>query len=139
MKKLLSLAWLGLSGCATLHGDGADRQHVGPPRVDRCAQMGGSAQTCQKARKAALVMIRKLSVDDQVCIDGDHPLANPDRSCQVRGFVEEVAPNAVELEIRDAPPGSTYTAMSNWWFHEEALADLELRGTGYTLPGEAAK
>jgi len=135
MRTSLLLA-LALTGCATMGGHHANL--VGPPKTDRCAaQPSNAKRDCADAMDTALRVVKKLSVDDQVCIDGEHELADDSRECQVRAFVEGVAPNAVELEIRSAPPDSKYTIDSEWWYDEHALAEVQLRALGYTLPDDA--
>lgn len=136
MRLRVLLMGLLLAGCATA---GHRKQLVGPPERDRCAaQARENRASCETARDEAVRAVRKLSVDDQVCIDAVHELSDTSRSCGVRAFVEGVAPNAVELEIRDAPPGSKYGIDSEWWFEERALADVQLRALGYPLPDDAA-
>jgi hypothetical protein len=134
---LFALPLLAL-GCATA---GHHSQRVGPPRADRCAAQSPASnrQACETARDTAVREVRKLAVDDQVCIDTVRELSDTSRACTVRAYVEGVAPNAVQLEIRDAPPGSRYAIDSEWWFEETALAEVELQALGYALPGDAAR
>jgi len=137
----LLLAALLLSGCAMLMHpteDGHSHQ-VGPPKVDRCAaQPTPQAQAdCSELRDETLVFVRKLFVDEQVCIDAVQPLQDDSRSCQVRAFVEGVSPESVQLEVRAAPPESRYHPMEEWWFHEKALVDINLRAKGFSLPSDS--
>jgi hypothetical protein len=121
-------------GCATTR---TGSHLVGKPKVDRCANQTGKAQrTCREERDAATAWARRLAVDDQLCIDGIHRIEEPMAGCKVRAFVSSVAPNGVKLEIRASPEGSKYTVMSEWWFAEEAIADVQLKAFGYLLPGE---
>ena len=106
---------------------------MGPPAVDRCAQ-GLNAQAaagCKQSRNEALARVRKLYVDDQVCIDGHQQLESTGKECSVRAFVESVSGHAYQLEIRDAPAGGHYQLMENWWFDEAALVDIQLAALGY--------
>ncbi|MBS2028906.1 MAG: hypothetical protein JST54_13475 [Deltaproteobacteria bacterium] len=136
MRTLVLLA-LALTGCATM-GSSNRSNLVGPPKVDRCAMQPANAKkSCAEAMDVALRQVKKLMVDDQVCIDGEHELADDSRACQVRAFVEGAAPNAVQLEIRSAPPDSKYVIDSSWWYDERALAEVQLRALGYTLPDDA--
>ena len=124
-------------GCAT--GGGGGRRLVGKPKIDRCAQQPTSAQrACAKAREKAVEFARRLAVDDQICIDAAHRIEEPGGACQVRAFVESTAPNGVKLEIREAPASSKYQINSDWWFAEEAIAELQLRALGYRLPEDEA-
>jgi hypothetical protein len=125
-----------LVGCAT-SGGGGGRRLVGKPKVDRCAEQPKSGQRgCEAAREKAVEFARRLSVDDQICIDGAHRIEEPGGACRVRAFVESTAPNGVKLEIREAPASSKYQIDSDWWFAEEAIAELQLRALGYALPGD---
>jgi hypothetical protein len=124
------------AGCATGAGGRHDRR-VGPPKVDRCATQK-ARKACEAARFAAVEFSRRLSVDDQVCIDGRMRLDEPMRACKVRAFVESTAPNGVKLEIREAPMSAIYTQGSEWWFSEEALAEIQLRVLGYHLDSDDA-
>jgi len=123
-------------GCST---SGGGRRLIAKPRIDRCLQQPKPAQhACANAREKAIEFARRLSVDDQICIDGAHRIEEPGGACKVRAFVESTAPNGVKLEIREAPAGSKYPIDSDWWFSEEALADLQLRALGYALPEDEA-
>src|SRR5947209_1942025 len=66
MRKSMLLC-LALVGCATA-GHGSNL--VGPPKEDRCAAPGVDRNACEKARYDALGFVKRLSVDDQICIDG---------------------------------------------------------------------
>jgi hypothetical protein len=140
MRLLLSLALLSTCGCASLLGAGGGGHRVGAPGADRCAgQAAGARQACAQARFAALEQVRKLYVDDQLCLDGQHPLEMTSAPCTVRAFVEGVTGHELQLEIRAAPEGSRYQVMDNWVFDEAALADVQLRALGYALPGESTE
>lgn len=135
----LSVA-LSLSGCILATGGKVVRK-VGPPQTDRCAQQPEIARkSCEREREEALSFARKLAVDDQVCIDGEHRIERPMGGlCTVRAFVESTAPDGVKLEIREAPPDSRYEVQSDWWFAEEALADIQLQVLGYKGEAGAAR
>lgn len=127
------------SGCVSM-GRGEIGSHaVGKPKGDRCAQQQIRPQkACERDRDAAIEFARRLSVDDQVCLDGKQRIEEPMARCQVRAFVESTAPNGVKLEIREAPPSSKYGISSDWWFAEEALADIQLKALGYLVAEEIA-
>jgi len=111
---------------------------VGKPTVDRCAQQPGDVRkACQRTAGEALEFARHLAVDDQLCIDGVHRIEEPRGGCVIRAFVSSTASNGVKLEIREAPGGSKYDVMSEWWFAEEAIADVQLKVFGYLLGGES--
>lgn len=119
---------------------GSQHHEVPPPSVDRCEAQAsaGTKKACARARAEALTQVRKLYVDDQVCIDTQHPLDTPSSGgCEVRGFIAQVQGHDLEVEIRNAPDDSKYKIMDNWWFDEAALADVQLRALGYTLPSDA--
>ena len=114
-------------------GDGMREPHrIGPPRGDRCAaQGGGQRKRCETMRTEAQRFMGRLSVDDQVCLEGNPLLDGVTSSCTVRAFVEDTAPNTVKLEIREAAHGSKYILMDDYWFHEAALVDLQLKQSGF--------
>jgi hypothetical protein len=136
MRLTLCCAALALASC--VHGaDGLKDTHVvSAPSVDRCAaQAGATLQSqCRAERDVALRWVHRLSVDDQICIDGLVPLETELHNCSVRAFVQDTAPDQVKVEIRETPPGSPYKDISDYWFNEMALADLQLQAKGYALP-----
>ena len=93
--------------------------------------MGAQARACADDRDAAYQQVRKLYVDDPICIDGVQPLSNTSTKCTVRAFVEGVSGKSYELEIRAAPDGSQYVLMDEWWFDEAAIVDIQLQALGY--------
>lgn len=124
-----------LAGCATT---GRSGHKVGKPKVDRCAtQPENVRKACHQSAEETLQYARRLAVDDQICIDGVHRIEEPRGGCVIRAFVSSTASNGVKLEIREAPSGSKYEVMSEWWFAEEAIADVQLRVFGYLLAGES--
>ncbi len=135
-QRLGSLRWAAAAailnaGCASLGGRGGSHE-MGPPSVDRCEQSPAQAQAaCAQARTEATQRVRKLYVDDQVCIDGRQPLDSPGQGCTVRAFVEGVTGHQLQLEIREAPEDGPYKVMENWWFDEAALVDIQLQALGY--------
>jgi hypothetical protein len=133
MRRFPMLPVLLLAACATSGGG-----KVGRPRVDRCAMQGARA-ACEMARAQATTYARRLAVDDQVCIDGKQRLEQAMEGCELRGFVESTAPNGVMVEIREAPSDSRYPRGTEWWFSEEALADLQLRALGYRLDSDEGR
>jgi hypothetical protein len=109
----------------------ADR--VGDPATDRCAAQPDARRRkdCVKDRDRALTWVRHLSVDDQLCLEGNPMGDGVTRRCRVRAFVSDVGVNLVKLEVREVPPDSKYRPMQNLWFTEAALGDAYLRSLGY--------
>jgi hypothetical protein len=126
------------AGCVHAPDGLKDTHVVGAPSVDRCAAQAGATlqEQCRAERDQALRWVHHLSVDDQICIDGLVPLETELRQCSVRGFVQDTAPEQVKVEIREAPPGSPYKDISDYWFNEQALADIQLRAKGYVLASD---
>ena len=116
-------------------GPGKQPSKVGDPKFDRCEQQkdGRRRKDCEQDRHVAMEWVRRLSVDDQLCLAGQPMSDGITHRCQVRAFVCDVSPHSVKLEIREAPAGSRYEAMENYWYTEKALADLYLKSLGYTL------
>jgi hypothetical protein len=111
---------------------------VGPPRRDRCgAQPPREAKACAELRDRALTFVRRLSVDDQVCLLGNPLMDGVTQRCRVRAFVEDAGPSSVKLEIREASPDTSFVQMDDYWYHEAALADLQLRQSGFRLPEDS--
>jgi hypothetical protein len=145
MRRLLVLLVAApLGGCALFGlvpmkhaNDGLrDPHRVGRPTVDRCAVQPDAylQQICRRERDDVLVFIRKLMVDDQICLEGNRITDGITSACRVRAFVEDVGLETIKLEIRDSPPGSDFRIMDDYWFHEEALADWDLETAGFELP-----
>ena len=146
MNRTLLLPTLLLAGClapAALvpmpHNQDGGRQ---PARVeavpDRCAALAEPQreQECGQARVEAIRFVRKLAVEDQICLEGN-PLGDRITSrCTVRAFVEDVGPKAIKLEIRETPPGSRFDPMHDYWYHEDALVDLYLESLGFLRKGQ---
>jgi len=127
---------LAMGACVTsplAHGEATSNHRIGPPGVDRCGKIANEARKmdCESLRDEAFVFVRKLAVDDMVCLEGNPLSAGVTKACKVRAFVEDVAPGSVKLEIRDAAPRSHYKAMEDYWFHEKALVDLYLTTRGF--------
>ncbi len=141
MRHLAAFAALGLAGCNALAGafvDTSGKAGRGVPRVeapksDRCRAQADSDRRadCQEKRDSALVFVRRLGVGDQVCLEGNPLLDGVTHRCQVRASVADAAPGGVKLEVRDAPPASRYRPMDDYWFAEDALADLYLKSLGF--------
>jgi hypothetical protein len=118
-------------------GDGLRGPHrFGSPTVDRCAAQDGAQRqaACRRDRDAALAYVRHLMVDDQVCLEGNPLVDGVTVRCRVRAFVEDASPESIKLEIREAAPGASFAAMDDYWYHEAALVDLQLKSAGYALP-----
>ncbi|WP_309888159.1 hypothetical protein [Archangium sp.] len=107
---------------------------VRAPRVDRCAQHGKSSVRgpCDEARYLATEYTRRLSVGDEVCLEGGYG-DEPGEACLARAAVIDTAPNQVKLEVRTARPDSRWfnAEMRHAWYEEGALVDLYLAERGY--------
>lgn len=141
MNRMLPVAALALGGClapAALvpmpHNQDGGRQptRVGPV-PDRCPALAEPKREkeCAQARLEGIAFVRRLSVEDQICLDGN-PLGDRITSrCKVRAFVEDVGLTNLKLEIRETPPGGRFEPMHDYWFHEDALVDLYLESLGF--------
>lgn len=144
MKGALVVLLLAASGCLTDTRASRDRGAAGifenvplypAPAVSRCAKFkkgGSAAAACDEAKYLAELYVRRLSVGDEVCLDGgfgDKPLA----SCLARASVADNDTNRVLLEVRNAQPGSKWfnKEANQFWFEEGALVDLYLADHGY--------
>lgn len=108
---------------------------VGDPATDRCAAQKDerAKEECRKERDKALAFVRKLSVDDQVCLEGN-PMGDRITSrCKVRAFISDAGSGKLKLEIRETYEGSRFKPMQNLWYTERALADAWLESAGYLL------
>ncbi|WP_257450805.1 hypothetical protein [Archangium lipolyticum] len=109
-------------------------QVVKAPRVDRCAQHGTSSVRghCDEAKYLGTEYTRRLSVGDEVCLDGGYG-DEPGQACRARAAVIDTAPNQVKLEVRSATPDSRWfnAEMRHAWYEEGALVDLYLAERGY--------
>lgn len=141
MRHYASIAFLALAGCGNFAGAfidtsgkaGRSMQRVEAPKVDRCSSQSDPERRaqCEEKRHSALAFVRKLAVEDQICLEGNSLLDGVTHRCKVRAFVTDASPRAVKLEIREAPPASRYRPMEDFWFAEEALADLYLKSLGF--------
>jgi hypothetical protein len=134
-----ALMVLALGGCAQVieRGKLPDAvQHVGSPAVDRCrAQPDRDRRAaCEQARDQALAFVEKLAVGDQVCLEGNSLLDGVTHRCKVRASVADASSHSVKLEIRESPPSSKYRQMDDYWFTEEALADVYVKSVGFAAP-----
>ncbi|MGC4113856.1 MAG: hypothetical protein QM765_04215 [Myxococcales bacterium] len=111
----------------------ADR--VTDPKKDRCqAQPDETVRlNCRKERERAMAFVRRVSVDDQLCLEGNPMESGVTSRCKVRAFVSDAGSGKVKLEIRETYSGARYKPMQNLWFTEAALADAWLESAGYTL------
>jgi hypothetical protein len=142
MRAFLALALVVcLAGCPAASvvynpdGPGKRPTKVGDPKIDRCAaqQNSGRRKDCEQDRVTALEWVRRLAVDDQLCLLGQ-PMGDGVRhDCKVRAFVCDVSPRSVKLEIREAAVGTRYQPMEDYWYTEKALADAYLKSMGYKL------
>ena len=107
---------------------------VRAPRVDRCTQHRQSSlrAQCDEARYLATEYTRRLSVGDEVCLEGGYG-DEPGQACLARAAVIDTAPNQVKLEVRTARPDSRWfnAEMRHAWYEEGALVDLYLSERGY--------
>jgi hypothetical protein len=139
MSRILALLALVFAGCTAAagvtpkHGDGLVQPRKVGPVADRCSSLAdkGRAEECEQVRLEAIAQVRKLAVDDQVCLDGNPFSDGVTSRCKVRAFVEDVAPKSVKLEIRHADPGTGFEPMQDYWYHEDALVDLCLESRGF--------
>lgn len=104
------------------------------PLRDRCAQHGSSSVrgNCDEAKYLATEYTRRLSVGDEVCLEGGYG-EEPGQACKARAAVIDTAPNQVKLEVRTAKPDSRWFSaeMRHAWYEEGALVDLYLAERGY--------
>ena len=114
------------------------RWDLRPPR--RCAgTTGGQAKACAQDRDAAYQRVRKLYVDDQICIDGLQPPSSTSTECTVRAFVEGVSGKSYEVEIRAAPDGNRYKLMEEWWSRRGGHRRHPAAGAGLRHSGDAVR
>ncbi len=142
MRSLAVLALIASAGCAPAvalpHTDNAGRfaERKSDPKVDRCAQQKdeGRKKDCQRAKDGAVEFTRRLSVDDQICLDGNPMSDGLTSRCKARAFVTDAGVNKIKVEVREVEPGTGYRHMQEIWFTEAALADIYLLSLGYELP-----
>jgi hypothetical protein len=107
---------------------------VRAPLKDRCEQHGHSSvrAPCDEARYLATEYTRRLSVGDEVCLEGGYG-DEPGQVCLARAAVIDTAPNQVKLEVRSTKPDSRWfrSEMRHAWYEEGALVDLYLAEQGY--------
>lgn len=140
---LLALALAGplAAGCGAglvymPHRDEGNRyaDRVQDPKVDRCAAQKDAAvkKDCLRARAAAVEFVRKLSVEDQICLEGSPMSDGITRRCKARAFVSDAGSGKVKVEVREST-GTRFKPMQNLWYTEAALADAYLESVGFTL------
>jgi hypothetical protein len=107
---------------------------VRAPLKDRCALHGRSSlrAPCDEALYLATEYTRRLSVGDEVCLEGGYG-EQPGQACKARAAVIDTAPNQVKLEVRSTRPDSRWfkAEMRHAWYEEGALVDLYLEEQGY--------
>ncbi|NMO19761.1 hypothetical protein HPC49_21015 [Pyxidicoccus fallax] len=107
---------------------------VKAPQKDRCGVhgAGGVRASCDEAKYLATEYTRRLSVGDEVCLEGGYG-EEPGGACLARAAVIDTAPNQVKLEVRGAKPDSRWfdVEMRHAWYEEGALVDLYLSERGY--------
>ena len=107
---------------------------VRAPLRERCAgHTGRSARAaCDEARYLGTEYTRRLSVGDDVCLEGMYG-EEPGGACKARAAVIDTAPNQIKLEVRTAKPDSRWfqSEMRHAWYEEGALVDLYLAERGY--------
>ncbi|MBI5543049.1 MAG: hypothetical protein HY901_04125 [Deltaproteobacteria bacterium] len=110
----------------------ADR--VNDPRTDRCAaQEGRRKKDCRAVRDQGLEFVRRLMVDDQICLEGNPMSDGISSRCKVRASVSDVGSNNVKLEIRHAAVGTRFKPMQNLWYTELALTDVYVASLGFSV------
>ncbi|CAM4129084.1 hypothetical protein G4177_18210 [Corallococcus sp. ZKHCc1 1396] len=104
------------------------------PAKHRCAALGKSSvrSGCDDALYLASEYTRRLSVGDEVCLEGGFG-DEPGAACKARASVIDTGPNRVKVEIRQARPDSRWfqSEMRHAWYEEGALVDLYLAERGY--------
>ncbi|RKH68246.1 hypothetical protein [Corallococcus aberystwythensis] len=104
------------------------------PAQDRCAALGKASVRggCDDALYLASEYTRRLSVGDEVCLEGGFG-EEPGAACKARAAVIDTGTNRVKLEVRSARPDSRWfkSEMRHAWYEEGALVDLYLAERGY--------
>ena len=110
-------------------------ERIQDPKIDRCDSQKEARRKrdCQKAKDGALEFVRRLSVDDQLCLDGNPMSDGVTGRCKARAFVSDVGVNKVKLEVRETSGGTRYKHMQEIWYTEAALVDDYLKSLGYEL------
>jgi hypothetical protein len=110
-------------------------ERVKDPKVDRCETQKEPRRKkdCLKAKDGALEFVRRLSVDDQLCLDGNPMSDGLTSKCKARAFVSDVGVNKVKVEVREVGGGTRYKHMQEIWYTEAALVDDYLKSLGYEL------
>ena len=135
---------LALSGCAAIGPFRPNPNDEDPlygaipvvkaPDQHRCVSHAGSSvrSACNDALYLATEYTRRLSVGDEVCLEGGYG-EEPGFSCLARAAVIDTSPNQVKLEVRGAKPDSRWfnAEMRHAWYEEGALVDLYLAERGY--------
>ncbi len=134
---------LGLSGCSSVGSFRPNPNDEDPlygaipvvkaPVQSRCATHGKSVRAdCDEAQYLATEYTRRLSVGDEVCLEGGYG-EEPGGACKARAAVIDTSPNQVKLEVRGARPDSRWfnAEMRHAWYEEGALVDLYLSERGY--------
>jgi hypothetical protein len=107
---------------------------VEAPKTDRCEGYGKSAArgSCDEAKYLAQIYVRKLSVGDAVCLEGNFGDV-PGSACLARASVADAGLHKLLITVRDARPESRWfkQIQSQIWFDEDALVDLYLAQHGY--------
>jgi hypothetical protein len=102
--------------------------------ADRCATYTGKnrREACNEARMLGEIFVRKLSVGDEVCLDGGFGDSGRG-ACSARAAIADTATGKDLIEVREASPGSTWFGKEQrqFWFEEGALVDLYLKDHGY--------
>jgi hypothetical protein len=141
MTRIVALFALVLGGClapAALvpmphNQDGGRRPARVGPISNRCPRLvePNREKECEQIRFDAINFVRRLAVDDQLCLQGNPLSDGVTGRCKVRAFVEDVGPKSIKLEIRHADPGTGFQPMADHWYHEDALVDLYLDSWGF--------
>jgi hypothetical protein len=138
---LLALA---VVGCKSMGPYERDPNDEGPmasnvpliraPAQDRCVALGKASvrSGCDDALYLASEYTRRLSVGDEVCLEGGFG-EEPGAACKARAAVIDTGPDRVKVEVRSAKPDSRWfkSEMRHAWYEEGALVDLYLADRGY--------
>lgn|GEM_PF-834962 len=139
-----SVLALGLSGCSAVGSFRPNPNDEDPlygaipvvkaPQQARCVAHGKSSvrSSCDEALYLATEYTRRLSVGDEVCLEGGYG-EEPGYACKARAAVIDTSPNQIKLEVRGAKPDSRWfnVEMRHAWYEEGALVDLYLAERGY--------
>jgi hypothetical protein len=140
MRRLCLATLVACSACPAGHipsvyNGGRFAERFQDPKVDRCESQKDARRKkdCLKAKDGALEFVRRLSVDDQLCLDGNPMSDGLTGRCKARAFVSDVGVGKVKVEVREVGAGTRYKHMQEIWYTEAALVDDYLKSQGFEL------